>query len=353
MSGKQPNIKQIVLEVTCACNLDCLYCYNVWKSPRCSYPRGQLPLVDTLHLIDRLLAELPLESVALSGGEPLLRADLPQIVAALWSRHVNTLIITNGTLLTQQRIERTPGVGSYEVPLLSYRREVHDRLAQAEAFDRVIQGVLNLRRLGEHFAMAFIATRLNCADLEKTLQLAIALGAEALLYNRMNVAAHNYPRLKELLPSPEMIRENLAVLEDFASRYPFPISCSIPLQPCLIDTGPYPHLHFGFCPLGGDDAYFTVDPLGNLRVCNHSSVILGNVLQNSFWDLYRQPYVERFKTEMPVGCLDCPAQVRDRCQGGCKAAAEECFGSFQDEEPFLAHNRHLCTTPVVAPRLSG
>lgn len=339
-----------MLEVTSACNLDCIYCYNVWKSPRCNYPRGQLRLPDMIRVIDRLLDELPLESVAISGGEPFLRPDLPQIIAYLWSRRIRTVIITNGTLLTRERIEQTPGAENYELPLLSYRREVHDRLARREAFDRVIEGALNLRRLGERFAVAFIATRLNYSDLEKTLELAVALGAEGMLYNRMNVAAHNYPYLQMLLPSLEMIRENLDVLEDFAARYSFPISCSIPIQPCLIDTSQYKNIQFGFCPLGGENSYFTVDPMGNLRVCNHSSVILGNVLEDSFWDLYRRPYVDEFKALMPASCLNCPAEIRDRCHGGCKAAAEECFGSFEAEEPFLACNlqRRTMVSPVAS-----
>jgi radical SAM protein with 4Fe4S-binding SPASM domain len=344
-------IRQVVLEVTSACNLDCIYCYNVWKSPRCDYPRGQLPLQDTIRMIDRLLDELSLGSIAISGGEPFLRPDLPQIIAYLWSRHVQTVIITNGTLLTRERVEQTAGAYNYELPLLSYRREVHDRLTRREAFDRVIDGALNLRRLGGRFAVAFIATRLNYQDLDKTLELAVALGAEGMLYNRMNVSARNYPYAQELLPSLEMLRENLDVLENFASRYPFPISCSIPVQPCLIDTSQYEHIQFGFCPLGGENSYFTVDPLGNLRVCNHSSVILGNMLEDSFWDLYQRPYVDEFKTQMPASCLDCPAEIRDRCHGGCKAAAEECFGSFAVEEPFLACNlqRQTMPSPVTSP----
>jgi pyrroloquinoline quinone biosynthesis protein E len=308
-------------------------------------------LRDTIQVIDRLLDDLPLESVAISGGEPFLRPDLPHIVAYLWSRRIRTVMITNGTLLTRERIERTPGAHNYELPLLSYRREVHDRLTRGEAFDRVIKGALNLRRLGVRFVVAFIATRLNYGDLEKTLELAVALGAEGMLYNRMNVAAHNYPHLQQLLPSLGMIRENLDVLESFAARYSFPISCSIPIQPCLIDTSQYQHIGLGFCPLGGENSYFTVDPLGNLRVCNHSSVILGNVLEDSFWDLYHRPYVEEFKTLMPASCLDCPAEIRDRCHGGCKAAADECFGSFEAEEPFLACNvqRRTMPGPVASP----
>ena len=218
---------------------------------------------------------------------------------------------------------------------------------------RVVDGALNLRRAGERFAVAFIATRLNYADLEKTLELAVALGAEGMMYNRMNVAAHNYVRLKELLPSLEMIRANLEVLDDFAARYSFPVSCSIPIQPCLIDTTAYSNIGFAFCPLAGEDSYFTVDPLGNLRVCNHSSFVLGNLLEHSFWSLYRRPYVDEFKTVMPASCHACPAEIRDRCHGGCKAAAAECFNSFADEEPFLACNLCHRTIPTPAATSSG
>ncbi len=342
-------MKQIVLEVTAACNLECIHCYNVWKSPGRHYPRGELPLDDLTRVLDRLRSELPLEVVAISGGEPFLRPDLPRIVAYLWSHHIHTVVVTNGTLLTRERIEQTPGVGNYELPLLSYRREVHDHLAGHAAFDSLIRGATNLKQLGERFAVAFVATRANYRDLEQTLKLAVALGAEGMMYNRMNVAPNNLPHLEELLPSPEMVRENLDVLEGFASRHVFPVACSIPIQPCLLDTSRYKHVRFGFCPLGGEDSYFTVDPLGNLRVCNHSSVILGNLLERSFWELYDQAYVSEFKTAMPTSCSACPEEVRSRCHGGCKAAAAECYGSFAAEEPFLACHLHQQTVPQLAP----
>ncbi len=341
-------IKQIVLEVTSGCNLDCVYCYNVWKSPRSSYPRGQLSLHEWVRLIDRLADELPLEWVAISGGEPFLRQDLPQLVAHLWARQLRIVMITNGTLLTQERIEQTPGITNYELPLLSYRREVHDRLTRREAFDSVIQGALNLRRQGEAVVFAFVATRLNCGDLARTLDLAVALGGQGLMYNRMNVSAHNLPHARELLPTPDMLRENLELLDDFSGRFHFPVSASIPVPPCVLDTRRYKNVVVGMCPLGGDDSYFTVDPLGNLRVCNHSSVILGNLLEASFSELVRRPYMGRFTTQMPPSCRPCPAEVRDRCQGGCKCAAEECYGSFEIEEPFLAWNQDRRTLPHPA-----
>ncbi len=325
--------------MTSDCNNDCMYCYNVWKSPHNTYPKGQMSLYDVFHVIDNLLDGLPLKSVAISGGEPFLRPDLPQIVSYLWSKHLNSVIITNGTLLTKENIERTSGADNYELPLLSYRKAVHNQLTRRNCFNKVIQGMHDLKESGARFVVAFVATRLNYTDLEKTIELAIALGTEGFLYNRMNVSAYNYPYLNMLLPSVDMIKENLDILETFGTSYGLPISCAIPIQPCLIDMSQYKHIHSGFCPLAGkndgENAYFTVDPHGNLRVCNHSSFILGNLLEESFTDLMCHPYIQRFRKTVPKDCISCSAEIRDYCHGGCKAAAEECFGSIEISEPFL------------------
>ena len=325
----------IVFEVTHACNCDCRYCYNVWKSPNQSYPKGLMKLAEIQDLFERLLDEVPLQSVAISGGEPFLRKDLPEIVSYLWARGLNVVIITNGTMLSQENIERTCGAINYEVPLLSYRKEVHNYLMRYDSFPKVIKGMKNLWKAKARFVVAFIATRLNAADLERTVQLAIAMGAEAIQYNRMNAGAYNYQYLSELLPTVEMIKDNLDTLQAMSVQFGIPVSCSVPIPPCLIDIQQYPDLYFGFCPLAGENSYFTIDPAGNLRVCNHSSTILGNLREQSFHELYMHPYVRDFKYTLPSNCLSCQPQYRDRCHGGCKMAAAECYGSFREDDPFV------------------
>lgn len=337
--------EHIVFEVTTACNCDCVYCYNVWKAPGKGYPRGEMTFPEIVRMFDRLLVELPLKSVALSGGEPFLRKDLPEIVSYLWARGLQVVIITNGTLLSEENIERTCGATNFELPLLSHRREVHDRLTRYDSFQGVLRGMRNLDRADVPFVVAFIATRVNYQDLKRVVQLAIAMGAKGILYNRMNAAAFNLQFLDEFFPSVDMVKENLETLEQMAEEFGIPISCSIPIQPCLIDITRYPHLQFGFCPLGGKDSYYTIDPLGNLRVCNHSSTILGSLRERYFGELIQCPYVEDFKTVMPDICLTCAAEVRDRCHGGCKMAAEECYGSFRLSEPFVRLHRDRQSIP--------
>jgi radical SAM protein with 4Fe4S-binding SPASM domain len=114
-------------------------------------------------------------------------------------------------------------------------------------------------------------------------------------------------------------------------------SCSIPIQPCLIETSVYPNLNFGFCAAGTERAYYALDPLGNLRPCNHTPTVLGNLLEESFVDLIAPERMREFVEAVPALCAPCA--LRDTCQGGCKAAAQVCYGSLTTEEPFLHHNR--------------
>lgn len=343
--------RNIVLEVTPHCNNDCLYCYNVWRYPGSDYPTGRLSTEQIFKVIDNLLEDLDIEIVTLSGGEPFTRPDLWKIVSYLWSRHIHVVVVTNGTLLTKENIEMTSGTYNYELPLLSYRSEVHDYLSGAKSFRKVLEGMHNLQEMERDFVVAFIATKVNYQHLERAMELAIVLGAKAILYNRMNVSVNNMRHLDELLPTLDMVRENLETLERMAVKYGIPISSSIPIQPCLIDMKAYPHVYHSFCPLAGKndprEAYFTVDPLGNLRVCNHSSVILGNLLEQRFVELIKHPIVGQYRELIPAECVACPEAIRDYCHGGCKAAAEVCYHSLEACEPFLQCNLQYRTIPEL------
>jgi MoaA/NifB/PqqE/SkfB family radical SAM enzyme len=118
-------------------------------------------------------------------------------------------------------------------------------------------------------------------DLYRTGELAITLGAAALSYNRLNLGAYNQQFADQLLPSPAMIRENLDVLESLGEKYGVPIIVAVVIEPCVVDIRTYKHIQFGWCPLGGEGSYFAIDPIGDVRICNHSPTILGNIRRES------------------------------------------------------------------------
>jgi radical SAM protein with 4Fe4S-binding SPASM domain len=333
--------KTFVLELTRRCNHRCRYCYTVWGAPTLAYPgsrQAEMTAAEIKSIIGKLQTEVPLEYLALSGGEPLLREDLPEILAFLKDRGITPIIITNGTLLSKERVAATRLAGSYEVSLHSYRAEIHDHLSGCQgAWDQVITGMTNVRQAGGNLVAAFVATKLNYMDLFQTAELAIALGSGGMLYNRINLGAHNLQYADELLPTPAMIRENLDMLEELAVKYhPFAISISIVIEPCLVDLRKYKHLHFGWCPKGGKDSYFTIDPGGNVRMCNHSPVILGNLKRDSFTELfYHHPYIRSLRESIPVECVNCEPAMKELCRGGCSAAAEQCYGTSSRVDPFV------------------
>jgi radical SAM protein with 4Fe4S-binding SPASM domain len=77
--------------------------------------------------------------------------------------------------------------------------------------------------------------------------------------------------------------------------------------------------------------------LGNLRPCNHTPTILGNLLEEPFADLVAADRMASFTAAVPDFCAVC--RLRKTCQGGCKAAAQVCYGSLDAEEPFLRQGR--------------
>ncbi|MFC2172310.1 radical SAM/SPASM domain-containing protein [Acidobacteriota bacterium] len=342
----RPLPKTFVLELTWRCNNACLHCYNVWGTPELQYNQQDQREMSTEEIKDvivRLQDDTDFKSLGLSGGEPFLRDDLSEILSFVRSRGIGVVVITNGTLLTEERVAETMIGGTYEVTLLSHRKEVHDFMADRHgAWEDVINGMANIRQTTGNLVVVFVATKLNYMDLYKTAELAIALGAYGLMYNRINLSARNIKHADTLLPTPAMIQENLDMLEEIGEKYNLSTAVSVVLEPCVIDIKKYKHIHFGWCPLAGEDSYFTIDPAGNVRICNHSPTIVGNIKQQRFSHIYyHHPYVRKFHNTWPEDCEDCDPQKKKTCRGGCKAAAEQCYGTLSRVDPFVTLCKEL------------
>jgi radical SAM protein with 4Fe4S-binding SPASM domain len=344
LTDDRPCLRSIIFETTQQCNHACLHCYNIWNPSTIqnsnTYPKGQLDTSATLDLLQKALNETTCSHITLTGGEPLLRKDLSQILTFLQERGVSTTIISNGHNLDEPTVVDflDRGVGLFELPLLSHRREMHDHLSGCPgAFDAVLSAMANIRYHRGQFVAVFVATKLNLPDLNDMIKLAFAFGARGIMLNRFNPGGRGRDHLNSLFPTVDEVRQALDIAEAAAKEFNLPVSCSIPIQPCLIDTSQYPHLGFGFCAAGTERAYYTLDPLGNLRPCNHTTTILGNLLEESFSDLIAPARISDFVEAVPEFCNPC--KLRLKCQGGCKAAAQVCYGSLCAEEPFLHLNR--------------
>jgi MoaA/NifB/PqqE/SkfB family radical SAM enzyme len=329
-------IQQVVVEVTQACNNNCLHCYNYWYPSKA--PEGGQPILtraEILRLVKKVRRDAPLSAVALSGGEPFTRVDLPEIVSDLTNSGLKVITITNGTLITEARLKRMPEGSVFEVTLFSASRAIHDLLAGRKAFDQVLAGLTLLGRHKHKFVLACVLTRLNAQDVTQTIELGLALGATGVMLNRVNLSRHVLARAGQLVPSAAALRDALDAADKAAAKYGITIALSVPVPPCVAEPKDFPHLHFGWCPRGSRDSYYTIGCTGLVRPCNHSSVTLGDLRTRSFAEIVGSEKARSFWKPIPQECVECTHPLKASCCGGCPAAADECLGTRTRIDPFV------------------
>ena len=152
----------VVWNITPCCNLACRHCYAATGNA------GQdvLDHGAGLHLIDDL-ADFGCPVLLFSGGEPMMRPDLADLITHAVARGMRAVISTNGTLLTPALAERFKGLGlSYVGISLDGLRETHDRFRRRQgAFDEALAAVRLCRRIGLKVGLRFTIFKENAGDI--------------------------------------------------------------------------------------------------------------------------------------------------------------------------------------------
>ncbi len=304
----------IVFEVTPRCNLECRFCYNVWKSRDYSIP-VELPLEKIALLADSIVAAHPV-SVALTGGEPLLREDLADIAMLFRSRGIKVGVVSNGILLDTESAEKLTdaGVSWFDISIPSISEAGYYGLTGFDGFAKVKRAMLAVKSAGASLIVSHIMTSLNEGEAGKVIELAFALSADAVALNRFVPGGEGH-RNPDLLPALMQLDNSLSAASKKASSLGITVYASIPVEDCLLRHDRYPGIEFGSCVCG--ERKWAVDPSGGLRICEQSPEILGSLLESSFKDLIENPAVAEFrrKSRMP----DCEKCSRySKCGGGCR-----------------------------------
>lgn len=153
----------IAWNVTRRCNLHCAHCYTD------SFDRqyeGELTTEEAKAVIDDLAA-FGAPVILFSGGEPLLRPDLPELVERAQSRGIRSVISTNGTLLIHGVAQELKDLGvSYVGVSIDGPQAVHDRFrGMAGAFHEALQGIRNCRDVGLRVGLRVTLTQFSYANL--------------------------------------------------------------------------------------------------------------------------------------------------------------------------------------------
>jgi len=153
----------VVWNATRRCNLQCMDCYA--DSHDCEYP-GELTTAEGIALLDDLAA-CGVPSVLFSGGEPITRPDLFELVAHAGERGLRCVLSTNGTLIDEDTARRIVAAGfSYVGISFDGIGAVHDKVrGKLGAYDAALQALRLLRDLGMRVGLRFTVHRKNVDQL--------------------------------------------------------------------------------------------------------------------------------------------------------------------------------------------
>ncbi len=174
-----PPLRLLFWETTTGCNLECVHCRRLEVSRELS--KRDLTTEQARGFI-KTLPETGTPILVFSGGEPLMRPDLFELAEEARGLGLPTALATNGTIMDEGIARRIVEVGIRRVSVSFDGPDAptHDQFRGAGAFERSIAGVRMLRRQGMSVQINSTIARHNYRKLDKTYELALELGADAL-----------------------------------------------------------------------------------------------------------------------------------------------------------------------------
>lgn len=167
--AENPRLSGLHWSVTGLCNLNCRHCYV--EAPSGRY--GELPFEDAMRLVEQFeLANV--QEVSLTGGEPFLRKDLPDIVAGLAQKKIwLSQIYTNGLLIKEEVLEEIKRVGFLPAFQISFDgRGAHEYMRGRGGIEQgVIEAITKVRVAGFPVVISTCVDSVNIGHLADTYDL--------------------------------------------------------------------------------------------------------------------------------------------------------------------------------------
>ena len=160
----------VVWNMTKRCNLKCVHCYAQAKGE--TYQSNELSTDEGKKLIDDL-ARFGVPVILFSGGEPLLREDLPDLIGYATQKGMRAVISTNGTLITEEKARVFAQFAlSYVGVSIDGIETVNDAFRGVQgAYEKAITGIRNARKAGIKTGLRFTMYKRNYNEVPKIFDL--------------------------------------------------------------------------------------------------------------------------------------------------------------------------------------
>lgn len=317
---------------TNACNLKCRHCYREAGQEAA----GELTFSEGVKLLQGI-RQAGFRVIVFSGGEPLLRPDIYELIAEARSLGLRPVCGTNGTLLTRDVVRklRKAGIAVVGISIDSIVPERHDLFRGFPgSWQAAWQGIENCRSEGLPFQIHTTVFPWNYQEIESITDLAVEVGARA-HHVFFFIPTGRGKRYEETL-APETCEDLLVRLLDRQAQVSLEIKPTCAPQFMRIASQRKILIRFTRGCLAGI-AYCIIGPQGDVYPCPYLDLKVGNVRELPFQEIWQNNLVfQKLRAQRYEGyCGIC--RYRRLC-GGCRARAfEETKGNYLAEDPLCLY----------------
>ncbi|MCL7382789.1 MAG: radical SAM protein [Thaumarchaeota archaeon] len=311
-----------VFEVTSNCNLRCLHCHARGGEFRLD----ELDTKNAKKVIESLADVREFRTLVFTGGEPLVRRDIFQLMEYASNIGFYTILATNATLITREvaRKLKEVKIGGIAASIDFVDPVMHDEYRGASgAFEKTLKGILNAQREGLYIQINITISKRNINQLRELTILADKIGAHVILLYQLIPSGRGENLFDETLDSEyfRILIEKLRNIQSGINPVTVPVGLpeyfayltkSIGLNPKIAS-----HVFRG-C-IAGRGMYY-IKPNGDVWPCPFLPIPAGNLKEKSAKEIWRSSVFNMFRdrSRLKGQCSRCI--YREVC-GGCRARA--------------------------------
>ncbi len=319
----------LLAELTYSCPLQCPYCANPIDFARI---KSELNTEDWLRVLSEARA-MGAVQLGFSGGEPLVRPDLTELVKHARQLGYFSNLITSGYGMTEAKIVelKEAGLDHIQVSIQSPEKTLNDELAGTESYDHKKEVARLVKKNGYPMVLCVVIHRKNIHQMHDILAMASDLGADYLELANTQYYGWAHLNRDQLLPTKEQFVE----AESIAQAYKEKVKGKMKIYyvvPDFYEDRPKA------CMNGWGTTFLTIAPDGTALPCHSARELPGldcpNVKDMSVHDIWHHSaafnHFRGFEW-MKEPCRSCPEKTKDF--GGCHCQAYLLTGDMHNTDP--------------------
>lgn len=326
----------LLAELTYACPLQCPYCSNPLDFVRI---KNELDTAAWTRVLGEA-RKLGAAQLGFSGGEPLVRRDLEELVEEGRRLGYYTNLITSGVGMDEARVRRLrdAGLDHIQLSIQASNAKLNDRLAGTRSFDHKLAMARAIKDSGFPMVLNFVVHRDNIDCMREMLDLALKLEADYVELANTQYYGWALENRDRLLPTRDQLARAQAVAGEYQDRYGDRMKIYYVI-PDYYENRPKA------CMDGWGKVFLCIAPDGVALPCQAARNLPGidfpNVRDNDIAWIWREsPAFNRFRGEawMKEPCRSCPERSKD--YGGCRCQAYLLTGDPANADPVCDKSSH-------------